>query len=352
MMATAELIRAYLDWQSEMGSDEVVLPQPLAKRAAAHSTSSGASAGAPGVATTAGAQADAGRHGAVADPMASMAALAALAAQTGQAPGGQPRSGFSPPMQGSGANVAADLYASLTQALNKSPDSRIGDSGAGVLGRASLRGPEAVSLPAFPDLAAFWDHLERAPGLVSGDLGGASELSIPADGSKGAALRLVRGMGPVKAPLALVGFDPGDADVAESRPFQGEPGALLEKMMRAIRLDTRELYQTLLIKVRVSGKVWSRRELNRVIPLLHAELGLAQAPMVLLFGQECAQAVLKTGKTLDELRQETHRMEGREFFVTYHPAELLRKEELKRKAWEDLQWLQRRMAQENGQARP
>ena len=38
--------------------------------------------------------------------------------------------------------------------------------------------------------------------------------------------------------------------------------------------------------------------------------------------------------------------------VTYHPAELLRKEELKRKAWEDLQWLQRRMAQENGQARP
>jgi uracil-DNA glycosylase family 4 len=349
MMATAELIRAYLDWQSEMGSDEVVLPQPLAKRAAALPASTGAS----GAAFVAGGQADGDRHGA--GPMAAMSVNASVAGkegQAGQAPGGQPRSDHPSSIQG-GANAAADLYASLTQALNKSPDSRTGDAGTGGPGRAPLRGPEAASLPAFSDLAAFWDHLERTPGLISGDLaGGASGPLAVADGAKGAALRLVRGMGPVKAPLALVGFDPGEADAAESGPFQGEPGALLEKMMRAIRLDTRELYQTLLIKVRITGKAWSRRELNRIIPLLHAELGLAQAPMVLLFGQECAQAVLKTGKTLDELRQETHRMEGREFFVTYHPAELLRKEELKRKAWEDLQWLQRRMAQENGQARP
>ena len=83
---------------------------------------------------------------------------------------------------------------------------------------------------------------------------------------------------------------------------------------------------------------------------MHAELALVQAPMVLILGQECAQTVLKTGKTLEELRQETHFMEGRPFFVTYHPEDLLRNEALKRKAWEDLQWLQRRMAE--AQARP
>ena len=150
--------------------------------------------------------------------------------------------------------------------------------------------------------------------------------------------------------LALIGFEPSEADEAEGKAFRGETGALLEKMMKAIRLDLNALYLGNLIKVRAAGKVWSRRELARLVPLLHAELGLVRAPMVLLLGQECAQTVLKTGKTLEELRQETHRLEGREFFVTYHPQELLRREELKRKAWEDLQWLQRRMAE--AQARP
>lgn len=346
MMATAEsfLIRAYLDWQAEMGSDEVVLPQPLAKRASAFTATPAAS--------SAGAPADAGRH----DGGGSMAS------HPGLAPGGKPLLGYPStpsPTQGSGAITGADLYASLTQALNKSPDSRTGETVTGGSGRASGRGPEALALPAFSDLAAFWDHLERTPGLVLGDpAGGSLQAPAPLDGANGTkgegsdkgVLRMIRSSGPVKAPLALVGFEPGEEDASEGRPFQGEPGALLEKMMRAIRLDVRELYQTLLIKVRLAGKAWSRREMIRVLPLLHAELGLAQAPMVLLLGQECAQAVLKTGKTLDELRQETHRMEGREFFVTYHPSELLRKEELKRKAWEDLQWLQRRMAE--AQARP
>jgi uracil-DNA glycosylase len=339
-MATAELFRAYLDWQSEMGSDEVVLPQPLVKRAAA------ASVAPPGI------QADAGRRAAGSRANSVPPTHPPHSIQGGQSHSGRQPPDFPSATQGSGANVAADLYASLTHALNKAPDSRTGEPGSGGSARAVLRGPEALNLPVFSDLAAFWDHLDRTPGLVSGDLAGTGspDTTVASDVSKGAGLRMVRGSGPISPPLALVGYEPGEADVAESRPFQGEPGALLEKMMRAIRLDTRELYQTHLIKVRAPGKAWSRRELIRILPLLHVELGLAQVPMVLLLGQECAQAVLKTGKTLDELRQETHRMEGREFFVTYHPAELLRKEELKRKAWEDLQWLQRRMVE--AKARP
>jgi uracil-DNA glycosylase family 4 len=65
----------------------------------------------------------------------------------------------------------------------------------------------------------------------------------------------------------------------------------------------------------------------------------------LLLGEACAQAVLKTGKPLEELRQEPFRLEGREFVATYHPADLLTQEVLKRKAWEDLQWLRKRMAE-------
>jgi uracil-DNA glycosylase family 4 len=321
-MATAELIRAYLEWQSEMGTEEVLLPHPMVKKAAAKPNPSAAPLGAPDPADTV-------RPGAA--PIPSSSASSAPAARE---------------------SAPADLYQSLTQALEKAADGKRAYSGStgapDISGRApSVRPAEALNLPEFGNLEDFWSHVESRPGLLQGELS-----SSGAESASPGATRVIRGAGPVRAPLALVGFEPGEADASQSRPFSGEAGALLEKMMRAIRLDLGGLYLTHLIKIPVPGKAWSRRELSRILPLLHCELGLAQAPMVLLLGQECAQTVLKTGKTLDELRQETHRMEGREFFVTHHPLELLRKEELKRKAWEDLQWLQRRMAPGQGQERP
>lgn len=326
-MATAELIRAYLDWQSEMGTDEVILPHPLAKKTPATS------------------------------PTALAPAATASRGSVGQAPAGQsaavpPRSLPSIPTASGvpGSTAPADLFQSLVQSLESAGDARRESmSLPGASKSNPLRPVEALNLPAFPDLDAFWSHLEKNPGLLRGEAPSPAGGGLPGSGGEGAPTRLVRGCGPANA-LALVGYEPSQADAAEGLPFRGEAGTLLEKMMRAIRLETRELYLTHLIKLPVPGKAWSRRELTRILPLLHAELALAQAPMVLILGQECAQTVLKTGKTLEELRQETHFMEGRPFFVTYHPNELLKNEALKRKAWEDLQWLQRRMAE--AQARP
>jgi uracil-DNA glycosylase family 4 len=190
---------------------------------------------------------------------------------------------------------------------------------------------ESVSLPVFPDLQAFWSHLEANPALAAGD----SDATVT---------RVVRGHGPAGASLALAGLEPGDADAAAGLAFQGEPGELLAKMLKAIHLDATACYRTNLVKAARPTRA-TRRDLARLLPWLHAELALARAPFVLLMGEAIAQAVLKTGKPLDELRQEPFRLEGREFVATYHPADLLSREELKRKAWEDLQWLQKRMAE-------
>jgi uracil-DNA glycosylase family 4 len=118
-------------------------------------------------------------------------------------------------------------------------------------------------------------------------------------------------------------------------------------MLKAIRLDAAACYKTNVVKAARATKA-TRRDAARLLPWLHAELSLVRAPYVLLLGEACAQAVLKTGKPLEELRQEPFRIEGREFIATWHPSDLLAREELKRKAWEDLQWLQKRMAE--GQA--
>lgn len=323
-MAAAELIRSYLDWQSEMGTDEVILPHPLVKKSAAPPPAHGQAAR---------------------DPKGAMGqASAAPTAATAQT--SHPSASVIP-----GSTAPADLFQSLVQSLASAGDARRESMQLpGASKSVPLRPAEALNLPAFPDMDAFWAHLEKNPGLVRGEAPPSpAGAGLPGAGGEVAPSRLIRGYGPANA-LALVGYEPSEADAAEGLPFRGEAGTLLEKMMRAIRLETRELYLTHLIKIPVPGKAWSRRELTRILPLLHAELALAQAPMVLILGQECAQTVLKTGKTLEELRQETHFMEGRPFFVTYHPEDLLRNEALKRKAWEDLQWLQRRMAE--ARARP
>ncbi|MEO7423596.1 MAG: uracil-DNA glycosylase [Fibrobacteria bacterium] len=290
-MANAQILKSYLEWQSEMGTEEVILPHPLIRKQSAASAAEGI-------------------------PRSSTPT---------QKSGGQ----------GSGESPPPGLFESLAKALEKAVNPTVpGASGKGSAGTGG-RVVEAGALPVFHDPASLWEHLRANPHLLLGDA---------QDATAGHVASLVRGVGPMGASMALIGFEPSETDAAAGLAFQGDAGALLEKMMRAIRLETKELYLTNLIKVR-SDKAWSRRELARLVPLLHVELALMQAPMILLLGQECAQAVLKTGKTLEELRQETHRLEGREFFATYHPQELLRKEELKRKAWEDLQWLQRRMAE-------
>jgi DNA polymerase len=344
MMATVQDLKAYLDWQSEMGTDEVILPGPWSrKQAASDPTSPRGSApdrpsigtGAPGgphglsAKGTAGAgPANPAHEGSRAESFPREAAPHA----TGPHGNGYPREGASDPAEGG-------LYESLSKALesaNASKSAGIILPSAPAAGTSPIRASEAHNLPAFAGLNEFWEYLDKRPHLLHGEASETAGLPVA---------RTVRSAGPAGASLGLIGFGPSDADAAEGAAFRGEAGALLEKMMRAIKLDAAALYMGHLLKVKVPGKAWSRRELARIVPLLHAELALARVPMVLLLGQECAQAVLKTGKTLDELRQETHRQEGREFFVTYHPEELLRKEELKRKAWEDLQWLQRRMAE-------
>ncbi len=190
------------------------------------------------------------------------------------------------------------------------------------------RVPDAVQLPAFGNLDEYWTYLEKNSRTV---------YSSPTD------LPILKSSGPTMARLALIAFSPNPADMELGKLFSGEAGVLLEKMMRAIHLNVTELYCTSLIKHAAQNRNWSRRELTRILPLLNAELGLCKVPVALILGEANAQAILRTTKSMEELRQIPHREGSMEIVVTYHPEDLMRQEELKRKTWQDLQWLERRM---------
>jgi uracil-DNA glycosylase family 4 len=302
MMAN-DLLREYLAWQGEIGSDEVILPHPMARKQAVAATAAASAVSTP-----------------VAAIASNSAGLSHTAIEEEQPAGFQHAPAFQP-------TSPSNLFGDLSRALEAAGKIEKED---GLPQARFVRTVEASNLPAFLGLQDYWEYLEKHSRTLF-----ASESEI----------RILRGQGPEQSPLSLVSLEPGENDAAEDRLFTGEAGTLLEKMMRAIRLDTAQLYRTSLAKHHAKGRTWSRRDWVRLLPLLHIELALAKVPMVLLLGEACAQAVLKTSKTMDELRQTPHREGGRDFAVTYHPDELLKRDELKRKAWEDLQWLQRRMTQ-------
>jgi uracil-DNA glycosylase family 4 len=307
MTSSSSVLRAYLEVQAELGTDEVILPYPLERR---QNPVAGAIPDSVRPADDVSGP-DLGRSGRDAVKMAPASPNPAEAGLSTGANGPLP---------------SESLFATLSQAMT-APQGQAATPMAAIP-RAR---PETVSIPVFQDLAAYWEYLAAQPGLAAGD-------------PEAQGIAVVKGQGGAGAPLAIIGLEPGEADAASGRAFQGEPGALLAKMLKAIRLDAEACYRTNLVKAMRATRA-SRRDIGRLLPWLHAELGLVKAPIALLLGEPCAQAVLKTGKPIEELRQEPFRVEGREFVVTYHPAELLVREELKRKAWEDLQWLQKRMAE-------
>lgn len=187
---------------------------------------------------------------------------------------------------------------------------------------------EILPVPSFSNLEEYWKYLESA---------GREFFEASAQS------KLLKGTGQIGSQIGLINFQPIENSEATAAHYLEPSYALLEKMMKAIHLDLSVLYKTSLCKFYPNPRVPTRREMNRIFPLLTQEIKLAQLTTVLLLGENCAQSILKTGKGMDELRQIPHRENDIEFIVTYHPDDLLKQEVLKRKAWDDLKWLQKRM---------
>lgn len=323
-----DAFRAYLAWQAELGGDEVMVASPLSVHPSAGRTvprPDAAQAAARGMQIRDAANPHADAMGAVAEPSS--------------APSGDATSLFSmlsKSLQDSQDSAKAARRFSGPTAPAGSRDVQSASPAAAATLAAAADKPD-ILLPGEGGLAACREYLERnGRSLFTGDV-------------QDAAWKYVHGTGPESAPLALVSLEASAADGLAGIPFQGPSGLLLEKMMRAIRLDLSALYRTAVVKLPPPGagrRCYTRRDLVKLLPLLHAELEASKAPVVLLLGEACAQAVLKTGRGLEELRLAPHRVDvapGREFAVTYHPDELEGNEDLKRKAWKDLQWLQARL---------
>ncbi|MDH3947614.1 MAG: uracil-DNA glycosylase [Gammaproteobacteria bacterium] len=158
----------------------------------------------------------------------------------------------------------------------------------------------------------------------------------------------VFGVGNQQADWLIVGEAPGADEDRQGEPFVGRAGQLLNEMLKAIGLKREQVYIANILKCRPpNNRDPKPEEAASCSPYLQRQIELIQPKVILALGRIAAQRLLQCNTSLARLRGQAHQLETTQspVIVTYHPAYLLRSPAEKRKAWQDLQFARKHVAQ-------
>ncbi|MCL1993256.1 MAG: uracil-DNA glycosylase [Spirochaetes bacterium] len=164
----------------------------------------------------------------------------------------------------------------------------------------------------------------------------------------------VPGEGVPQPLVMIIGEGPGADEDAGGRPFVGKAGQLLDKMLGSIGLFRESnCFIANVVKCRPPGnRDPEPDEVAACSPFLRRQIKLLKPRYILCVGRVAARCLLNADGSLASFRGKLHELiiEDTAFplLVTYHPSALLRDEELKRPAWEDLKTLRAKLEDEGG----
>jgi uracil-DNA glycosylase family 4 len=137
--------------------------------------------------------------------------------------------------------------------------------------------------------------------------------------------------------LMFIGEGPGRDEDLLGRPFVGAAGQLLDKMLTSIGFDRNSVYIANILKCRPPGnRDPEPDEAAACIGFLRAQVALIKPRIIVCLGRISAKYILGTDIRITRDRGIWHEVKGFWILPTYHPAALLRNEELKRDAYKDL----------------
>lgn len=147
----------------------------------------------------------------------------------------------------------------------------------------------------------------------------------------------VPGEGAAAARLVVIGEGPGKTEDETGRPFVGQAGDLLTKILAAIGLAREQVFICNVVKCRPpQNRTPLYDEIASCVPYLFRQLEILQPKVILAMGNTAIQTLLNTKQSLGALRGKTHRFRGIPVVVTYHPAALLRNPNWKKPTWDDV----------------
>ena len=158
--------------------------------------------------------------------------------------------------------------------------------------------------------------------------------------------KIVLPQGNRQADIVFVGDAPGYQDEKAGLPFQGEAGAKLDGMLKAMALTREQVYLTQLLKFRpaqprqtLNTRPPSDKELLFSLPVFDFEMQLVQPRVIVALGVMAARGLLQQGNLpLAAYQERTWNFRGIPVVVTHHPSYLLRTSDLgeRRRLWEEM----------------
>jgi uracil-DNA glycosylase len=200
---------------------------------------------------------------------------------------------------------------------------------AGLFGEAVSQ-PDSASrnrLPVLPSPAQ-----DSSLEAIRADIGDCQRCKLHAGRTK-----IVFGEGNPQAKLMFVGEGPGANEDLSGRPFVGEAGKLLDKIIAAIGYKRQEVYIGNVVKCRPPGnRTPERDEVDTCEQFLFRQIAVIKPKVIVALGSPAFQCLFRTKEPISKARGGLREWNGIKVMPTFHPAYLLRSPDKKREAWEDM----------------
>tara|TARA_Y100000590_G_scaffold4683_1_gene6279 strand:- start:297 stop:1016 length:720 start_codon:yes stop_codon:yes gene_type:complete len=169
---------------------------------------------------------------------------------------------------------------------------------------------------------------------------------------KNNATNLVFADGKIQSLIMIVGEGPGQKEDQLGKPFVGDAGNLLNKMLKAINIARENVYITNVVNYRPpNNRKPDQSEIYRYSKYLKEHISIISPKILILMGSTAMEAILGSNKKISKerglwkeviIKQNSYRT-----IVTFHPAYLLRKPDQKKFSWEDLKIIRKEIDKQN-----
>ena len=162
---------------------------------------------------------------------------------------------------------------------------------------------------------------------------------------------LVFGEGAPDARLVFIGEGPGKDEDLAGKPFVGEAGAMLTRIIQAMGLQRDQVYICNVVKCRPpNNRDPEKDEIRACMPILKQQLHIIKPDVICTLGRIAAQELLGYEFRITRERGKWYAYIKIPLMPTYHPAYILRNpsraRELKGQVWKDIQEIMKHLGLE------
>ena len=160
------------------------------------------------------------------------------------------------------------------------------------------------------------------------------------------------GDGNIDSPIMIIGEAPGVEEEKAGKTFQGETGALLEKMLLAIDIKKKSIYSSYAVNFRPpEDRKPTSQEIKRYSVFLKELISIIDPKIIILFGSTAMESVISSNEKVSNergkwkeiiLKNKTYPL-----MITFNPSYLIRFPENKKFSWEDLKNIKKKIQELN-----